>query len=508
MVPRRFFAPLVGLLLARSVLSYDPTDSIMDGGESTLRRVRLTHEPNMLVLDSAQSGYQGNHNMDPNAITGGTFGQLWQFKASSTVSGMAEQYYAKPIVYTPTGFGRQVVLVFSEQNKMYVLDAVNGTLYHSRDLGAEGESPFLVSDLGGCNDIQGTVGITGTPVIDPSSDTVYFWAKSYKPGYTTGVWNAMYRFHAIDAFTLAERAGFPTWIEGKAPDNDNTRSFTGGIILQRTSLNLINGVVYAGFGGHCDMFNYTGWIIGMSASDGHLVTAWATSGGPSAPAEGLRSGCGVWMAGSIIASDKPGRLMYATGNGYTLTNNDVQPASGRVHLDTQSEAIVSMGIYANGSLYQSDYFEPAAYKAMDQGDRDLGSGGVAILPFGGGGVGSIAVTCGKNGQCFVTNADNLGGYKMGAGNTDAILQTITPPTGSAMFGTVGSYPLEGGYIYIAPVGAPIFAYALGKDSNGRPAFSYAGKSDDSSSNRPSVSAVSNSIPPPPCPLSKTHPSHD
>ncbi|KAH8896901.1 WSC-domain-containing protein, partial [Thozetella sp. PMI_491] len=438
--------------------------------------------------DSAQSGYQENHNLDPNVISGGAFGQLWQLKTNSTISGQPEQFYAKPLVYTPSSSSRQLVMAFSEQNKIYAVDAINGTLYAMRDLGSEGEVPFQASDLNGCNDISGTIGITGTPVIDSTTDTVYFWAKGYQPG-KTGYMSSVYRFHAVDAFTLKERPGFPTNIEGLTADNDNTRYFAGGTHLQRTSLNLINGVVYAGFGGHCDMFNYTGWVVGIRASTGAFVTAYATSAGPGSPAQGLKAGCGVWMSGSMLASDKPSRLFFSTGNGYSAWVNDASPASGRTQLSTLSEAIVNLGIHSNGTLYQADYFEPAAYRAMDNADRDLGSGGVALLPFSGGGVSTTAVTCGKNGQCFIMNADNLGGYMMGRSNSDAILQTITPPAGAAIFGTVGSYPLEGGYIYVAPVGSPIYAYALGYDSNGRPTFTLAATSSVSTTGRVAISAA-------------------
>jgi hypothetical protein len=105
-------------------------------------------------------------------------------------------------------------LVVSEQNRIYTLDAVNGTLIASRDLNLEGESPFLVSDLGSCNDISAFVGITGTPVIDPATDTAYFWAKSYNAPGALGWQNGAYKFHAVDVVTLAEQQGFPTSIEG------------------------------------------------------------------------------------------------------------------------------------------------------------------------------------------------------------------------------------------------------------------------------------------------------
>jgi iron transport multicopper oxidase len=83
----------------------------------------------------------------------------------------------------------------------------------SRDFSQEGEGPFSVSDLLSCNDIGQTIGITGRPVIDPSTNTVYFWAKSYMVSGQTGVYNGAYRFHAIDTITLAERPGFPTNIQ-------------------------------------------------------------------------------------------------------------------------------------------------------------------------------------------------------------------------------------------------------------------------------------------------------
>ena len=81
---------------------------------------------------------------------------------------------------------------------------------------------------------------------------------------------------------------------------------------------------------------------------------------------------------------------------------------------------------------------------MDGGDQDLGSSGLTLLDptvFKGTGVARIAVTAGKNGKIYVLNADNLGGYKMGAGQTDAVIQTFL--TDTSVFGGSGSYPLEG-----------------------------------------------------------------
>lgn len=52
--------------------------------------------------------------------------------------------------------------------------------------------------------------------------------------------------------------------------------------------------------------------------------------------------------------------------------------------------------------------------------------------------------------------------------------------GGSIFGTPGTYPLEGGYLYITPVGAPTYAYALGFDTSSRPTFTLVGQTNESS----------------------------
>jgi iron transport multicopper oxidase len=141
--------------------------------------------------DPAQSGYLPNHNMDPSIVDSSIFGILWQDTFLSK-----EKWYAKPLVYTPNG-GKQMVFIASEQNWIRTLDAVTGTVINQRQV----QLPFLQSDIG-CTDIPDYIGITGTPVIDPATDTVYFFSKGYKDGGAFGVPNGIYKYGALDAGCL------------------------------------------------------------------------------------------------------------------------------------------------------------------------------------------------------------------------------------------------------------------------------------------------------------------
>jgi hypothetical protein len=89
-----------------------------------------------------------------------------------------EVFYAKPLVWTPPGASSEQVVVVSNQNIIRILDGLTGTLINSRTL----DPPFQSSDTGGCGDIPNTVGITGTPIIDPATNILYLFSKGYQGG--------------------------------------------------------------------------------------------------------------------------------------------------------------------------------------------------------------------------------------------------------------------------------------------------------------------------------------
>ena len=257
---------------------------------------------------------------------------------------------AQPLVYS----GK--VLVVTESNNLYLLDAVTGAITNHRALGPA----FNAAGVLGCGDITPTVGVTGTPVIDASTSTAYFFSKS-----DAGVWT----LHAVDATNLAERAGFPVTVGGTA-QNEPAQTFNAQAELQRTGLLLMNGVVYAGFGSHCDIGPYRGWIVGITTA-GRMTTLFSKVRGLGPDGHGA----GVWMSGAGLMSDGPGQILFSTGNGYT-PNAYPTPIPTNTDPGPLFEAVARLTVQADGSLKTTDAFIPFNYNDLDSVNAELGAGGV------------------------------------------------------------------------------------------------------------------------------------
>lgn len=210
--------------------------------------------------------------MDPNVVGSSSFGILW----SQQTSNSQETFFAKPLTYTLNG-GSEMVITASSMNIVRIHDARTGNLIASRQL----MPPFLQRDIG-CNDIPNYIGITGTPIIDPETNILYLFAKGYRgEAASGGVANGVYKMYALELPTLADTPGFPYLMDGNRADNDPTRYFVGGTVLQRPALATVNGAILVAFGGHCDLFNYTGMVAAVSKQAGVGVLGYAPTRPPS-----------------------------------------------------------------------------------------------------------------------------------------------------------------------------------------------------------------------------------
>src|SRR5205823_1702545 len=155
----------------------------------------------------------------------------------------------------------------TENDYIYGLNAADGSVKWSRSVG----TPWPASAIT-CGDLAPNIGITSTPVYDKATGSVYFTSKvNDGPDVDHPHWY----MHAVDPATGAERSGWPVTIAG-APTNDPSTPFTPKTQLQRAGLLLMNGVVYAGFGSHCDHGTYRGYIVGVSTTQAKMSGMWAT----------------------------------------------------------------------------------------------------------------------------------------------------------------------------------------------------------------------------------------
>jgi iron transport multicopper oxidase len=407
--------------------------------------------------DLRDGWYPNQPKLSPDAVANTNFGQLWD----APVEG---QVYAQPLVIGTS------VIVATEGNRVYSLDSETGDPKWSVNLG----TPFPYTLIGwGCGDLTPDIGVTATPVIDEASNTIYLTHKTYAPNSPV---DAAYYMDALDVNTGAQRPGFPKRLEGSAQNAPDV-TFEATTELQRPGLLLMDGVVYAGFGGHCDIPPYQGWVFGVS-TDGEVKARWSavTSG----------DGAGIWQSGAGLMSDGPGRIFVSTGNG----GSPVGPS------DTPSgmfgESIVRLNVQSDGTLKANDFFAPADAAHLDDYDADFASGGVTALrddTFGTSTYPHVSVAVGKAGYVYLLNRDNLGGIGMGVGHGDDVLSRVGPFGG--VWSRPGVWPGDGGWISI-PTASPsggdhpepsgssgyLKLYRYRKAANGTPSLDAPIQSDD------------------------------
>lgn len=413
--------------------------------------------------------------MDPAIVGSSDFNQIFKTALPGNYIGSPEQVFSQPLVYTPSD-GNQYVYIATTQNNVYKLDAKTGTILLSRSLAI----PFLTADLDGCVDINPTIGITSTGVIDPDTDTLYLTVKTYANqaggNGPQGKPNGRYYVHALDVNDLSERANFPVNLEGIVARNNPVRVFNGGIHHQRPGLLHSGQYIYAGFASHCVQYNFTGWIMGFDKTSGAVVERYATEG------DGVPNttpGGGVWMSGGGLASDDKGSLFFGTGNGYASQLNTI-PVDGRSPPTSLEEAAVHMTLNDDGSVTVVDFFMPQEKQALDGADKDLGTSPLVLLPseFSCGSITRMGVITGKSGKTYFLNLDDLGGYRTGTDSGDRVIQVYQNE--NSVYAGAGVYPLEGGYIYINVIQYPsrVFKFSC---NNGVPSFAKVADSPESNS---------------------------
>ena len=327
-----------------------------------------------------------------------TFGKLFSCPTDGAM-------YAQPlwVANLPIAGGtHNVVFAATTHDSVFAFDAdANPCVqYWKTSLLGSGETWVSNSDVG-TGDIQPDVGIIGTPVIDPSTNTIYVVSKSKTSGTScTPAASCFQRLHALSLIDGSEKFGGPTNISSAISVPGTGDGSSGGNVTfntlrenQRPGLVLSGGIIYVTWASHGDNGPYHGWVLGFSASTMQLVATFNCN--PNG------SDSGIWMSGGAPSVDASGNLYFLTGNGtFDAASGGSDYGDSTVKLST------------SGGLAVAGYFTPADQQNLENGDTDHGSGGAAILvdqpataP-----IQHLMIGGGKEGNMFMLNRDSLGGY--------------------------------------------------------------------------------------------------
>src|ERR1700720_3993699 len=342
--------------------------------------------------NNRRTGVNSNENtLTPLNVNPTSFGKLF----SQSVNG---DIYGQPLYManvTINGAVHNVVFVATEHDSVYAFDADSNAGTSAQPLWMTSFLSTGVTTVSDnyCSDITPEYGVTGTPVIDPLTNTIYVVVETLEDGTSY-----VKRLHALDITTGAEKPGSPivitasVTVPGQSPVTFNTQWEN-----QRAGLLFYNGVVYIAFGAHCDAGDWRGWILGYSYNGSVLTQVFVFSTEPSSV---NGSGGGIWMSGQGLAMDSGSNLFVGTGNGQFDTN--VTPPINF------GDSILRIDL-SKGPTVQ-DYFTPSIQATLDSQNQDLGSGGIAILPDQSGPNPHLAVTADKYQTIYVVNRDNLGQF--------------------------------------------------------------------------------------------------
>jgi hypothetical protein len=363
-----------------------------------------------------------------------TFGKLFTQSVDGFVVG--QPLYLSAVRF-PNGSTHNVVYVATQHDSVFAFDADSSQspLWSVSFINpAAGITTVPMSDYGCAGTAFTEIGIVSTPVIDPAADTLFVVAKTLENG------AYIYRLHALSVTTGADVIT-PEVLSASVPTISGTLQFDPAIEMQRPALLLENGTIYVGFGSNgCDTYAYHGWLLAYSESSLQPVAAYATTPNSTQGA--------IWQAGGGPAADTDGTIFLATANGtFDANTGGSDYGDSLLHLSPASAGLTVL-----------DSFTPYDQATLDANDKDLGSGGVTLLPDQSAPHVHEMVGGGKEGTLYLVDRDSMGGYNP-AGDTQ-IIQSIPHAT----TGPLVSVPaFWNGNVYVGAPFDAIKAFPLSND---------------------------------------------
>ena len=389
--------------------------------------------------------------LNPRTVNRGRFGKV----ATLPVDG---DVYAQPL-YAPrvavrssatTDAVRDLLIVATEANSVYAFDAATldpHPIWHTSFTDASaGVTPLSWRDVR-CPFIQPDVGITSTPVIDPSSLTLYALVRTKER--SAGGDSFVQRLHAMDLRTgkdVRAPVEIQATVQGRGAGSRNgSVDFDPLRENPRAALLLSRGVLYVAWASSCDVGPYHGWIMAYDAKSLQQLAVLNTS------PDGNEAG--VWQGDAGLAADSSGAIYAVTGNG-TFTHSTTGRDFGNSVLKLR---------LARGALVVEDYFTPSDEARLSELDADLGSGGPLLLPADSATGRPLVFVMGKSGMSYLLNREALGRFRPGDNaHARQVLRTSAGGFGSAAYwnhtlyvwgshASLAAYRIAGGRLVLPPV---------------------------------------------------------
>jgi hypothetical protein len=420
--------------------------SVAQGSAVGSAKVWVTDYPGMFTYHADR--FRSGVNLQEFALTGttvqpATFGKVFSRAGDG-------QIYAQPLYVanlTIAGGKHNVVFVATEHSSVYAFEAdgrVAAPFWKRSFINPSAGITTIAKPANAL--IAPEISISSTPVIDPSTSTLYVAVSTSEHG------SIIHRLHALSLTTGVEKFGGPIMIQGSVPGTYPAISVNGNVPfvpkqhLQRPALLFLSGNVYIAYGSNGDVLPYNGWLFAYSASGTgvlHQVAIFCTS-----PAKGASA---IWQSGDGPAADPAGNIYVATGNGdFDLNTGGRDAGNSVLKLALQS-----------GALVVSDYFTPSNTADLTANDLDLGAGG-PILPSTqpGAAASNLVVVGGKDGKIYLVNRDNMGKFNAAANSNVQTVPLGNPEPTNGLFATPAAL---GSSIYFGEVNEPLELFTF---SNG------------------------------------------
>ena len=299
--------------------------------------------------------------LTPSNVSAKQFGMLFRRVVD-------DQIYGQPLSVANVklrGGTHDLVFVTTVNNSVYAFDANDASASEPFWHVNFGTPPNVYDGKYGCTDMNGNMGIIGTPVIDAQGGTLYVVAAT-----RTGN-EFQQRLHALDLATGADRTQSPVTIT--AP------GFHPLMQSQRPALLLSRGKVYVGYGSHCDKEPYHGFLISYDAKSLQQTGVFNTS------PEG--QGASIWQFGQGPAVDAAGNIYFVAGNGSWNGSSDF------------SESFLKL----DPDLKVLDWFTPTDHAYLDSIDADLNCSGAVLVPGT-----NLVMDAGKQGVLYLVDDHHMG----------------------------------------------------------------------------------------------------